>query len=429
MNSIVLVLGLLALALCATPERMLFLVIVISPYLSLIRRIVNSQSGRVELDTLSLWPFLGLSLAAVVSLSRPRVRKSPLMATRLSFAAAIAGLAVMGLTGRVNVDSIYTLLASLAPVALVPRVMSGRLTDVWPRLATVFVIAMIPSAIYGVYQFYFLPQWDRAWMASADMSSIGAPLPMQVRVFGTAESPGPYAAYLMLAISIALYKGLAGRRASGLQWTLLAVGFVFPLLLTAVRSALLAALLGAGLLIVAHGRGLARALPVIPVVVAVVLLPRLINAVSGVSTVLVDDRYSGFDATSDDSLRARLQMSQYLTRPGAYLLGSHTGRSDNLMVDLIVNLGYVAGVLLTATFCWFLIIAIRNLFARRESIGSIAVVVVLLLSFAGNPFLSSFSAICSVAFASAARDFENSTPRRARRLQTRRDPVGFYRGH
>ena len=83
---------------------------------------------------------------------------------------------------------------------------------------------------YGIYQFFFLAPWDAFWMRVVQMDSIGRPAPFEVRIFGTLNSPGPYAD--MLAASLLVALGASGR----LPW-LAGMPAVVALLLSLVRAA------------------------------------------------------------------------------------------------------------------------------------------------------------------------------------------------
>jgi hypothetical protein len=72
------------------------------------------------------------------------------------------------------------------------------------RVQRTFVWAVPILAAYGIYQFVRLPSWDAQWMVNADMRSIGAPRPFLVRVFGTLNTPGPFAAVLAAGALILL---------------------------------------------------------------------------------------------------------------------------------------------------------------------------------------------------------------------------------
>lgn len=111
--------------------------------------------------------------------------------------ALVYGYAV-GVINAGVVPATYALVTWLAPALFgLHLALSWRR---YPELSAVvrktFMWALPILAAYGVYQFVKLPRWDMAWMINADLKSIGAPRPFLVRVFGTLNTPGPYAAFL-----------------------------------------------------------------------------------------------------------------------------------------------------------------------------------------------------------------------------------------
>jgi hypothetical protein len=54
--------------------------------------------------------------------------------------------------------------------------------------------------LYAIWQYVQPPDWDGLWMLHVDMSSNGDPLPYQVRVFSTLNSPASFASYAACGI-------------------------------------------------------------------------------------------------------------------------------------------------------------------------------------------------------------------------------------
>ncbi|MCV0383308.1 MAG: hypothetical protein K5799_07585 [Erythrobacter sp.] len=117
--------------------------------------------------------------------------------------------------------------------------------------------------LYGVYQYFLLPVWDAAWMRDSNLLSIGSPLPRMVRVFGTLNSPGPYAQFVSAAVLVALATRSKIRTPSlllsvlGLMlslvraaWASTFIGFVALLYWSDVRQKTRFAVAGAGALVV-----------------------------------------------------------------------------------------------------------------------------------------------------------------------------------
>lgn len=413
-----LLLILIGFAILVVPERIVLAACLSAPYLGLVRRIIATETGNVAFDPITLAPALGIAMAAVMTIGRLRTSRRRSVPLVLAFMALPAGMAVAALTGRVTVDSLYSLAMTLLPLMFVWLIVSGKLRDTMPALAMWFPLFMIPAAVYGVFQFYLLPYWDAEWMTSSGLASIGAPVPLQVRVFGTSESPGVYAAFLAAAVVMSISNAIGSRRPSAaVPWIGLSIALLYPLLLTAVRTALLATLIAAGLLAITRARGLSQLLPVLPILAVVLLLPRILDSAGGVSSVLVTERYTSFDAADDPSFQARLQLIDYLANPIRYFLGSSTGRYDNLVVDAIANFGYAFGLLIGFAYLTYFIVALRILFARRpvdlenNSSAPAVVLLVSLFAVAGNPLLSTFAVVVAVAFGSTAKQFAEKRER------------------
>ena len=71
---------------------------------------------------------------------------------------------------------------------------------------------------YGIYQYFNLLPWDAYWMRNADISSVGFPFPLLVRVFSTMNSSTPFAAMIIPTLLIVFVAGssdsLPGRAGS-----------------------------------------------------------------------------------------------------------------------------------------------------------------------------------------------------------------------
>lgn len=83
-----------------------------------------------------------------------------------------------------------------------------------------FVEGMLVMGVYGIVQFFVMPQWDVLWMLGSQMNSQGDPVPYGVRVFSTMNSSGPFAFAMMGALVFVL--AADGR----LRWLAGAAGFV-----------------------------------------------------------------------------------------------------------------------------------------------------------------------------------------------------------
>jgi hypothetical protein len=241
-------------------------------------------------------------------------------------------------------------------------------------------------------------------MISSDLKSIGAPIPLEVRVFGTSESPGPYALFLGLAIVVSLAKAtITPNAAARVLWFVCGASMTIPLILSGVRTALIAIAICAVVLALIRGKGVGRIVPVVLVAVGAAVLLRVLDALQGSSSILSADRYTEFDSATDNSFQARLGLLQYFLSPGKYLIGNPSGgRADSLIGDTIIQYGYIAGILITILCVVMLVISMSNLRARRAETASLSSVFIVVASASGNVFLATFGIVIGLAFASAA---------------------------
>jgi hypothetical protein len=63
-----------------------------------------------------------------------------------------------------------------------------------------FVYGLLAVSVYGIYQFYVMPEWDANWMSQVDMNSIGNPKPTEVRVFSSMNAPQIVASFLAVGL-------------------------------------------------------------------------------------------------------------------------------------------------------------------------------------------------------------------------------------
>jgi hypothetical protein len=93
-----------------------------------------------------------------------------------------------------------------------------------------FLWGVLVMGSYGIYQYLVAPEWDRFWITSTALVSVGKPEPYGIRVWSTMASPGPFAIAMMAGLML-LFSG------NGLlRLPAAAVGFL-SFLLSLVRSA------------------------------------------------------------------------------------------------------------------------------------------------------------------------------------------------
>lgn len=68
-----------------------------------------------------------------------------------------------------------------------------------------FILCVLVTGIYGIYQFVVAPEWDRLWLIESKMfSSSGDPEPFGMRVWSTMHSVGPFGTVMQAGLLLLL---------------------------------------------------------------------------------------------------------------------------------------------------------------------------------------------------------------------------------
>lgn len=398
-----------------TPTRVVAAMVLLAPNLALLRRVLSGDSGRIDFDPIGLFPAI-VALILIVFYARSSSQRSsrfiPAILSVLIFLIFVSVAFALPL----DTDAIYDAFVFLLAILLIILTSSGRLRVDWRSIEPIFVFSAVIAATYGIVQFFVLPDWDLAWMNAVEMQSLGAAAPMELRVFGGAESPGVYALFLGSAVTLALVR-LSSRStvsvASG--WVLFAGLVGVSLALTAVRATLVAVALVAVVLILFRARGFARIVLLAIVVAASAVVIWATDTFGATSQVLSVERYS--DLSDDRSVGARIEFYSVLVRPMDYLVGNPAqAPGDGMIPDVVVRYGYLAGVL----FAMFVVYAIVMSFRRvalgpGDVLGAISAFA-LVHSFAGDVFGSTTGLLLAMvvgsALASLRRQGDGAAPGR-----------------
>ncbi|MEC4814505.1 MAG: O-antigen ligase domain-containing protein [Scytonema sp. PMC 1069.18] len=68
------------------------------------------------------------------------------------------------------------------------------------NIQSTFLWGVLVMGIYGAIQFLVAPEWDRFWLISTKLTSMGDPEPLMLRVWSTMASPAPFAAIMMAGL-------------------------------------------------------------------------------------------------------------------------------------------------------------------------------------------------------------------------------------
>ena len=385
-----------------------------------VRRVFDLRYGFHPTSTILLGPLLATAIALLTLVRRRNMLRSTSYLPFVVAAAALSYAFLIGVLKQSFLAAAYDLLTWLAPLLFglhlalewrqFPRVRS--------TIASCVLWGLVVTALYGIWQFAQPPLWDRAWVVSAEMQSVGMPLPFLIRVFSTMNAPGPFSIMLVFALLL----GLAAPQ----KWRAvpLALGLVV-LILTKGRSAWGAFLLGA---LVLQMRQPLRALPrhwvallaVILIAAPVITQPRVLGVLSGRAATVRN-------LEADNSFQNRVQFSRFALRqmasnPAGAGLG-YIGGGNKLLtankagfaldsgpLEIYNVMGWIGGSLYSLALLAIILPIVRGRKLKFETMTSAAVsavVALLAASVFGNIFnsASGFFFWSAVGIATAGRTY------------------------
>jgi hypothetical protein len=273
-------------------------------------------------------------------------------------------------------------------------------------------------------------------MIASKLQSIGAPIPEQVRVFGTAESPGPYAIVLGLCLIITLERAISEKGGTRLLMAAIACLLLAPLALTAVRTGLIGIVLAGLFMSVRCLTGLKRLIPIVASVLIYGVLSIAIQLFSQQSTVITEGRFSEFDASNDNSLQARIKLlaniPQYLSNPlgQGVTVDANSGQSgslDNAFIDILARNGPVVALLLVVLTC-VVLKSSWNIDTTRgyETAAAACCIYLAFFMIAGNIFASGSGLIAAIAFGTVLRYTRAHPPQKSLTRMAQHEPVRHH---
>jgi putative inorganic carbon (hco3(-)) transporter len=199
-----------------------------------IRRLADWSEGVYHpVSLLSLAPLITSATVIIPAIFYIHRMDRPITKVICYFAIALAYGSMIGLMKN-GISTVYDLANYIIPMLLIPycTVAAFKMKDMDLMLRSFSNISVL-VAIYGLIQYMVVPPWDAFWMNHVEMISIGKPLPLQIRVFSSMNSPGPTAQFfafsLVPMIFVSKWRGV-------LSW-LGVILVIICLLTTLVRSA------------------------------------------------------------------------------------------------------------------------------------------------------------------------------------------------
>ncbi len=316
----------------------------------LVRRVLDWMDGVFDPTPISsLLPILiGVMALAAAWTKRQRLPKS----YRTGLYLILLGFAYATAVGLVNGPrAIYGLFEYLCPVGIAFYALlfvSNRQTV--HRWIKTTIFCAVGVAVYGVFQWVFMPPWDAAWIEWSRMwTSMGHPEPFKTSICSTLDSRGPFAWFMAGSIifmvaspKIPAYAKFPAIILAGLT-----------IVLSTVRSAWGIVAVGVVVFSLLRGRqGWKKS--VIGVLVLVAGLAILKDQMPE-SERLAARMETMVDVTSDGSFQGRVRIAQHgvwavLTRPAGFGMGSNgliTSKTteggsvvmDNGLLEIMVTLG------------------------------------------------------------------------------------------
>jgi hypothetical protein len=227
---------------------MVFWLWFVTPFLG---RMADWQGGWTPESAVELAPYLAASLAGIPLLAKlGRLTNRTTLPHVCALVAILYGT-ILGLRYLPLFNVLRALLNWFVPVVFGLFVYEFReyYTEFRRVIERSFLFGLLLLGGYGIYQFFELPDWDRAWMLNVQMNSFGAVDPMKTRAFSTMNAPAIFAA--TMACGLLLLFNLKGKlrllaAATGFialiltmsraSWVSLAAGSIFLLFRMSMRS-------------------------------------------------------------------------------------------------------------------------------------------------------------------------------------------------
>ena len=268
-----------------------------------VRRVFDLHSGWNPASPVLIAPPAVALLSVITILRRLNELRGIMYAPYLLVLLAFGYGYSVGIINTGIVPATYALVTWLAPAFFGLHVaLSWRnYPQMGAAARTTFVWALPILAAYGLYQFVKMPPWDAAWMLNANMKSIGAPRPYLARIFGTLNTPGPFAAFLAAGSLILLpYKGK-------LRFVSIALAMV-SLLLARTRAVWVAFIIG--LLVQQIGQPLTRLPKRTIAIIFVALLAIPVATMPQFSAIIAPRLKTLTNLSEDNSFKKRYNLSE-----------------------------------------------------------------------------------------------------------------------
>ncbi len=320
----------------------------------LARRIVDWRFDYAEPNLVLITPLL-VSAVAVLSLVVPsKSGRGRIPAAFVLCGGAIAYGFIVGMVLHPSAETVYGLFNWFCPMLLGLLLFLNwqQYEEYRSAICKTFLCAALVLGLYGIYQYFSPPAWDRYWlenvMVGGQNESFGQPEAFQIRVWSTSNSPGPFANVMMAALLV-----ICVLRSS---WKLPAVvaGYL-SLLLSLVRTTWLSWMIGLFVLLKKSQPRVIAGVLALLILMGACLLPFANDP--RLASVLGDRAKTLSDLGHDESFGARLDMYRVLAldvvdHPFGYGLSNKTTSQDMAIdsgiLSMLFSLGWLGSLLFAA---------------------------------------------------------------------------------
>ena len=318
----------------------------------LVRRIADYYANSfTDPSPILLTPYLVI-LVGLVQIKH--FMKMRYLQLSLPFLLGIAGVTygfVIGLINRPLVTASLNYLEWVAPILFGLYIaLNWRLYPLFKRnLYRIFAVGVFVMGAYGIIQYCFAPEWDRFWIISAELNTIGQPVPFGIRVYSTMNSVEPFAAMMTAGLIL-----LMGGRTSAMTIPASVAGYL-SFLLSMARSGWISWLVGMTSLMVKSRPKAQMRLLITIAVIALAVIPIVLGSSWGDGVI---ERISTLSDVQNDG-SANIRQENFADLIGTALtsvVGEGAGGStfDSAFLSLLINFGwigtlpYITGLLMLA---------------------------------------------------------------------------------
>jgi hypothetical protein len=157
-----------------------------------VRRMIEWHGGFNASDLVLATPSLtALPIVADMLTCRGLLSRRSAGYALLLFGCVLYGLFVSFVRGDLLAGCFAAVDWVVPPLYLFLFICHAERIDAAERHLGVFLGLSLSLVVpYALYQYFLMPEWDANWMIASRMGSLGTPLPMGSRVFGSLNNPG-----------------------------------------------------------------------------------------------------------------------------------------------------------------------------------------------------------------------------------------------